>query len=51
MSGYPAGVWQGVDIDPAALGLKGIGHMGYFRRQAQPLWRAALEWFEGRSPA
>jgi len=46
MSGYPAGIWQGVDIDPAALGLKGIGHMGYFRRQAQPLWRDALDWFE-----
>ena len=44
--GYPAGIWQGVDIDPAALGLKGIGHMGYFRRQAQPLWRDALAWFE-----
>jgi predicted alpha/beta hydrolase len=46
MSGYPAGVWQGVEIDPAAIGLKGIGHMGYFRRQAQPLWRDALAWFE-----
>jgi predicted alpha/beta hydrolase len=46
MSGYPEGIWQGVDIDPAALGLKGIGHMGYFRRQAQPLWRDALAWFE-----
>jgi predicted alpha/beta hydrolase len=46
MSGYPAGVWQGVDIDPADVGLKGIGHMGYFRRQAQPLWHDALAWFE-----
>jgi predicted alpha/beta hydrolase len=46
MSGYPTGVWQGVDIDPADVGLKGIGHMGYFRRQAQPLWRDALAWFE-----
>lgn len=45
MSGYPAGTWQGVDIDPAAVGLKGIGHMGYFRRQAQPLWQDALAWF------
>lgn len=46
MSGYPEGTWQGVDIDPANLGLKCIGHMGYFRRQAQPLWRDALAWFE-----
>jgi predicted alpha/beta hydrolase len=48
MSGYPPGIWQGVDIDPATLGLKSIGHMGYFRRQAQPLWRNALAWFEKR---
>ncbi len=46
MSGYPAGIWHGVNIDPASLGLKRIGHMGYFRRQAQPLWRDALAWFE-----
>jgi predicted alpha/beta hydrolase len=49
MSGYPAGIWQGVDIDPATLGLKSIGHMGYFRRQAEPLWRDALAWFEKSS--
>jgi predicted alpha/beta hydrolase len=49
MSGYPTDIWQGVDIDPATLGLKSIGHMGYFRRQAQPLWRDALAWFE-KSP-
>jgi predicted alpha/beta hydrolase len=49
MSGYPAGIWQGVDIDPATFGLKNIGHMGYFRRQAQPLWRDTLAWFE-KSP-
>lgn len=46
MSGYPAGVWQGVDIDPAALRLKHIGHMGYFRRHAQALWLDALAWFD-----
>jgi predicted alpha/beta hydrolase len=50
MSGYPSGIWQSVDIVPATFGLKSIGHMGYFRRQAQPLWRDALAWFE-KSPA
>ena len=49
MSSYPPGIWQGVNIDPATLGLKRIGHMGYFRRQAEPLWRDALAWFE-KSP-
>ena len=46
MSGYPKGTWQGVDINPADFGLKNIGHMGYFRRQALPLWRNVLDWLE-----
>lgn len=31
------------DIDPAPFGH--LGHMGYFRPAAQPLWDEALEWF------
>jgi predicted alpha/beta hydrolase len=27
-----------------------IGHMGYFRRQAQPLWNDVLDWF-GEHPS
>jgi predicted alpha/beta hydrolase len=46
MSGYPEGTWQGIDINPADFGLKSIGHMGYFRRQALPLWRNVLDWLE-----
>ena len=46
MSGYPEGIWQVTNIDPATVGLKSIGHMGYFRRNAQPLWRDVLTWFE-----
>lgn len=46
MSGYPSGIWQGVDIVPAELGLDGIGHMGYFRRNAQALWQNAFTWFD-----
>lgn len=37
-----------VDLDPAKCGK--LGHMGYFRREAQPLWAAVLDWFEGGSP-
>ena len=46
MSAYPKGIWQSVNIDPATLGLNRIGHMGYFRRNAQPLWNNVLTWFE-----
>lgn len=34
----------GLDIDPRQIGLKHIGHMGYFRSQAQSLWQPALDW-------
>jgi predicted alpha/beta hydrolase len=46
MAGYRRADWRGLDIDPALAGLGPIGHMGYFRPQAEPLWRGALEWFE-----
>lgn len=35
-----------LDIDPAILGLKEIGHMGYFRSNCKPLWENALHWFD-----
>lgn len=34
------------DLDPAALGLPGLGHMGYFRSGAVELWDEALAWAE-----
>jgi predicted alpha/beta hydrolase len=34
-----------LDLDPRPLG--GIGHLGYFRQHAEPLWRDALDWFLG----
>jgi predicted alpha/beta hydrolase len=46
MAGYSHAPWQGIDLDPKALGLRRIGHMGYFRPGAEPLWQAALDWFE-----
>lgn len=32
------------DIDPRSLG-QPIGHMGYFRKGAEPLWDEMLDWF------
>jgi predicted alpha/beta hydrolase len=45
MAGYRSTRWQAVDIDPAQRGLGPIGHMGYFRRKSEPLWREVLDWF------
>ncbi|THF62367.1 alpha/beta fold hydrolase [Pseudothauera nasutitermitis] len=32
------------DLDPAQIGGE-VGHMGYFRQTAEPLWGDMLEWF------
>jgi len=48
MSGYRQSSWFGIDVDPAERGLGKLGHMGYFRAHAEPLWAAALDWFEGQ---
>ncbi len=37
-----------LDLSPDALGGK-IGHMGYFRKNATPLWQASLDWFKAVS--
>ncbi|MGE0497543.1 MAG: alpha/beta fold hydrolase [Ramlibacter sp.] len=51
MAGYRGTPWQAIDIDPQRSGLGAIGHMGYFRRKAQPLWGEVLSWFgEHRAP-
>jgi predicted alpha/beta hydrolase len=49
MTGYRNSDWQGVDIDARKLGLGAIGHMGYFRAQAQSLWQPVLEEFRRSS--
>jgi predicted alpha/beta hydrolase len=46
MAGYRNAPLTPVDLDPSAHGLKGVGHMGYFRRGAEPLWDQALGIFE-----
>ena len=45
MAGYRGTDWQGIDIDPGRSGLGSIGHMGYFRRKAEPLWHEVMRWF------
>lgn len=47
-AGYRNAPQTRLDLDPALCG--GLGHMGYFRQPAQPLWEAVLAWFEGGSP-
>ncbi|MDH4449511.1 MAG: alpha/beta hydrolase [Rhodoferax sp.] len=45
MAAYCNTTVQTVDIRPPDHALGPIGHMGYFRRQAQPLWHEVLDWF------
>jgi predicted alpha/beta hydrolase len=47
MAGYRNAAWETHDIDPAHLGLPALGHMGYFREHALPLWSSALQWLDG----
>jgi predicted alpha/beta hydrolase len=37
-----------LDIDPSRMGLRAIGHIGYFKPHAMPLWESALAWLESR---
>ena len=45
MAHYRNAPYQPRTIDSRAEGLGAIGHMGYFRSSAQPLWDEALSWF------
>lgn len=46
MVGYRNAPLQTNDIDPRQVGMREIGHLGYFRAHARPLWEAALNWLE-----
>jgi predicted alpha/beta hydrolase len=46
MAGYRNSSVRSVTIDPRQNQLGAIGHMGYFRPKAKPLWDEALDWFE-----
>jgi predicted alpha/beta hydrolase len=37
------------DLNPKEMGLKSIGHMGYFRKGAEPLWDQVLDWVKLRA--
>jgi predicted alpha/beta hydrolase len=37
-------------VDPASIGAKRIGHLGFFRRDfGETLWREATDWLEGEA--
>ncbi|MFN3579805.1 MAG: alpha/beta fold hydrolase [Pseudomonas sp.] len=46
MSAYRQAPYQALTLVPAEQSLPPIGHMGYFRPSAQPLWQGALDWFD-----
>jgi predicted alpha/beta hydrolase len=47
MTGYVNAPWMPVDIDRVARGIaRPIGHMGYFREGARPLWDDVVEYFD-----
>jgi predicted alpha/beta hydrolase len=48
MAGYRNAARHTLDIDPSHVGLRAIGHMGYFKPDAMPLWEAALDWLATR---
>lgn len=48
IAGYRNAVRHTIDLDPAAVGLRWIGHNGYFKQSARPLWEAALQWLVSR---
>jgi predicted alpha/beta hydrolase len=54
MAGYRNAPVRAVTLDSRRSGLGPIGHMGYFRPHALPLWNEALAWFDAlpvRAPA
>jgi predicted alpha/beta hydrolase len=44
MAGYANASVTPLDLDPGALGLPPLGHLGYFRASARPLWDSAIDW-------
>ncbi|MFA9217207.1 MAG: alpha/beta fold hydrolase [Sphingomonadaceae bacterium] len=45
MAGYRNADVTAITIDSQRAGLGAIGHMGYFKPKAAPLWEEALAWF------
>jgi predicted alpha/beta hydrolase len=51
MAAYTNAECRHVDLHPASLGLRSIGHMGYFRASARPLWDEVLTWLRADAVA
>ncbi len=51
MAGYRNATVTAVTIDSRRAGLGAIGHMGYFKPKALPLWEDALTWFSKQAAA
>jgi len=49
MAGYRNADVSTVTIDPRRAGIGAIGHMGYFKPKAKPLWDEALAWLSSVS--
>lgn len=47
MQAYCNALVEPVTIDPRALGIGAVGHIGYFRPQAKELWSQTLAWLVG----
>ncbi|MFN5699487.1 MAG: alpha/beta fold hydrolase [Betaproteobacteria bacterium] len=47
MSAYSAAPLELITLEPSSLGMRAIGHMGYFRPQASALWGQTLDWLTG----
>jgi predicted alpha/beta hydrolase len=46
MDAYPAVFRE--HVVPSSVGLKKIGHLGYFKPEAEPLWDDLIRWFDTR---
>jgi predicted alpha/beta hydrolase len=46
MTAYSGAPVERITLEPRTLGLREIGHMGYFRPRAAALWDDALDWLE-----
>ena len=47
MSAYSGAPLELITLEPSSLGMRSIGHMGYFRPQASALWGQTLDWLTG----
>ncbi len=51
VSGFPHINLTTLDLDPAQVRRKGIGHMGYFKVGMEPLWQWLLDWLDSPTPS